>query len=263
MNSALYTGWLRHRRFSPKAHDFTYPIFMLLLDLDELALLKTVGIASRRAALASFQPDDYLDGGDLRQAALRRLTALTGETLHGKVYLLCQLRYCGFHFNPVNFYYCHDEAGQLRWLLAEVRNTPWNERHVYAIPADHPEPQAKCFHVSPFNPLEMDYHWQFTAPGASLRVHIENHHRIKSSLASDGTAASPLTTARPDHAKVLDATLQLRRVMLTRRSLYQHIRRLPMMTLKTALAIYWQALRLWLKKVPVYAHPSSKRKHHE
>ncbi|MGM3172580.1 DUF1365 domain-containing protein [Dickeya lacustris] len=252
MNSALYSGWLRHRRFSPKAHDFTYPIFMLLLDLDELALLKTVGIGSRRIALASFQPQDYLTGGDLKHAVRERLTALTGETLNGKVYLLCQLRYCGFHFNPVNFYYCHDESGQLRWLLAEVRNTPWNERHVYAIPADNPTPQAKRFHVSPFNPLEMDYHWRFTAPGASLSVHIENHDRPE-----------PGSDTTLNATKVLDATLQLRRVALTRRSLHQHIRRLPMMTLKTAVAIYWQALRLWLKNVPVYAHPSCGRKHHE
>ncbi len=86
---------------------------------------------------------------------LNRLESLTGCRPAGRVMLLTQLRYFGFHFNPVNFYYCYDEADTLRWVLAEVRNTPWNERHYYAVDGQQARPLEKAFHVSPFNPMDI------------------------------------------------------------------------------------------------------------
>ena len=85
-------------------------------------------------------------------------------------------------------------------------------------------------------PMGMVYHWRFNAPGKTLHMHIENHQA----------------------SKVFDATLALSRVPLTRANLRGLLLRLPMMTLKTVLAIYWQALRLWLKRVPLYNHPVSR-----
>lgn len=124
MNSALYVGKVRHRRFTPVTHRFDYALFMTLIDLDEIPALPHIGIALERFSPASFCRGDYLGGGDIKTKAQDRIAELTEERLTGKVLLLCQLRYLGCYFNPVNFYYLYDEHNELRWLLAEVRNTP-------------------------------------------------------------------------------------------------------------------------------------------
>jgi len=236
INSCLYEGILRHRRILPRKHHFSYQVFMAYLDLDELSALTTKGIARNRFAGASFYDVDYPLGTPLKANALARLKTLTGECPDGRVMLLTQLRYLGIHFNPLNLYYCFDHQNVLRWVLAEVRNTPWNERHYYAVNAQTKAPIRKAFHVSPFNPMDMVYRWRFNTPDNMLRMHIENHQ----------------------DEKVFDATLMLVQRPLTRRVLRGLLLRIPLMTMKTLAAIYWQALRLWLKQVPIHHHPVSR-----
>ncbi len=233
MNSALYVGSVRHRRFKPIEHHFDYGLFMALVDLDEIDRLPEVGIRLERFSTATFKRSDYLGGGDIKATAQQRILALTGDRLEGRVTLLTQLRYCGIYFNPVNFYYLYDNDNVLRWMLAEVRNTPWDERHTYAVLPDGSLPVEKKFHVSPFNPMDMVYHWQLTPPGKHLRVHIETHRQERE----------------------FDATLTLIHQPLTRQTLRKQLRRFPLMTVKTAVTIYWQAVRLWLKRAPIYSHP--------
>jgi DUF1365 family protein len=224
---------VRHRRFKPIEHHFDYGIFMALIDLDEIDQLPHTGIRLERFSAATFRRSDYLGGGDIKDTAQRRILALTGDRVEGRVMLLTQLRYFGCYFNPVNFYYLYDNNNVLQWMLAEVRNTPWNERHTYAVVPDGSQTIDKAFHVSPFNPMDMVYHWQLTPPGKRLRVHIETHRQERE----------------------FDATLSLVYAPLTRQNLRKQLWRFPLMTVKTALTIYWQAVKLWLKRAPIYSHP--------
>ncbi len=253
LQSALYTGSLRHRRMAPRPHEFSYPLFMLYLDLDELPRvfagrwLWSVG----RPNLAWFRRADYLGPATLPlDLAVRNLVEeRTGRRPEGPIRLLTHLRTWGLVMNPVSFYYCFDRSGErLENLVAEVTNTPWNERHAYVLTAPRPleegESQAfeleKVFHVSPFMPMEVDYRWRFTAPGRRLLVHMEN--------------LSPRDPAG-GATKLFDATVVMSRQPLSGGNLARALARHPWVSAQVLGRIYWQALRLLLKGAPFHPHP--------
>jgi DUF1365 family protein len=248
MHSALYTGRLDHRRLAPVAHAFSYRLCLAWLDLAELDEVFSGRWlwSTRRPAFARFRRRDYL--GDpmvpLDQAVRDRVESETGRRPAGPVRLLTQLRSFGHCFNPVSFYYCYDATGQkVEAVVAEVTNTPWHERHAYVLrppdeqPADAPMrfKLAKAFHVSPFMPMDLDYDWRFTVPGARLVVHMENRRLGK---------------------RLFDATLALERREINGRSLATALARYPFASLKGVARIYWQALCLWAKRVPFHPHPA-------
>ncbi|QIL20559.1 DUF1365 domain-containing protein [Thermomonas sp. HDW16] len=245
--SAIYEGSVRHRRYAPRAHAFAYRMAQLYLDLDELdSVFRDRWLWSvERRNLAAFQRRDFL--GDpsqpLADAVRDRVQNATGERPGGPIRLLSHLRYAGYSFNPVSFYYCHDTSGALHSIVAEITNTPWKERHAYVLPLADAERRGralhwafdKAFHVSPFLPMQRRYGWSFTEPGNDLRVHMD---------VSDGST------------REFDATLQLERQPLNAASLARVLWRYPLMTAQVVGGIHWQALRLWLKRTPVHDHPS-------
>jgi DUF1365 family protein len=247
----LYVGTLRHRRFSPRAHAFTYPIFMALLDIDRLPALMRVSpfTAHNRFAWASFHDADHLEPGPASvRDKLRADAARAGFDLpDGRVLLLTHLRYLGYVFNPVSFYYCYDRDEGLRAVLAEVNNT-YGGRDTYWLttPCSRPESAtlsfrtAKRLYVSPFIPMDVDWTFHFSRPAESLQVHM---------------SALP-ASAVPLPVPVLDATMRLERRPWTSGAWLRTLLRFPLMTVSVIAAIHWQALRLYVKGVPVQPRPT-------
>lgn len=258
LNSGIYQGWVRHRRFTPVDHRFTYSMFMAYIDLAELSQLsqQVTGFGLSVLSFARFRRDDYVAGDqDLAQAVKDKVFELTGKQFKGNVTMLCHLRYCGLYFSPLNLYYLHDEAGNWQYTLAEVSNTPWNERHYYAVPA----PQYwtgktynhdKAFHVSPFNPIKQEYCWRLTEPDSNLLVHLAVNKNI------DSTAPSEYqSNLKNRNQKVFDATMQMRKHSFSSKTLIKQLLLTPIMTIKVVAGIYWQALKLFIKGASIYDHP--------
>lgn len=245
--SAIYEGRVRHCRHLPRRHAFEYRIAQLYLDLDELPQLfdKRWLWSLERPNLASFRRADFL--GDPRQPLAEqvrdRVLAATGERPSGPVRMLAHLRYAGFCFNPVSFYYCHDQGGELHSIVAEITNTPWKQRHAYVLAVASATARGRAlhwefdkgFHVSPFLPMQRRYGWAFTAPAADLRVRMDVCNAAE---------------------REFDATLELHRRPLDGAGLARVLWRYPLMTAQVVAGIHWQALQLWLKGVPVHDHPS-------
>jgi len=248
LRSAVYTGWVRHRRRVPHPHAFRYRLAMMYLDLGELdrvfarRWLWSVG----RRNVAAFHRRDYL--GDpsvpLDEAVRARVEQALGRRPAGPIRLLTHLRYFGYCFNPVSFYYCYAADGDtLDCIVAEITNTPWRERHSYVLDVATSERHGsahawrfgKAFHVSPFLPLDLDYAWRLQAPGDALRIHMD---------------------VIRGEASEFDATLVLERRPIGAAGLARVLLGYPLMTLRILVAIHWQAFLIWCKRNPVYDHAS-------
>ncbi|GLT19319.1 DUF1365 domain-containing protein [Vibrio zhanjiangensis] len=235
--SCLFVGDVRHRRFSPIEHSLNYTLFMPCLDLDELEALENQvwGFGRRWWHWARFKRSDYLGSGDLKQSVCDKVYELGGERLEGSVKAVIHLRYFGIYFSPVNFYYIYDREGCWRYLLAEVSNTPWNERHYYLLDARNSKSwvHPKAFHVSPFNPIDQEYHWKIKPLSSHLSIHLECHQGNKQ----------------------FDATMKMKQKAFNSHTLLKLLVLTPALAVKMLAGIYWHALKLWLKGAPFYSHP--------
>jgi DUF1365 family protein len=246
LEPALYHGTLRHRRFHPTRHAFSYPVFLAFLDIDTIpeTMARARFAGYNRWQWAAFYERDHLGDPALPlRERLRRDAAAQGVSLpDGPIYLLTNLRYLGYCFNPVSFYFCYDSGGGAPHVLAEVNNTFGESRNYWLGPHNAlPSARAlryrcaKDFHVSPFMEMNLAYDFVLTHPGDRLVVHVNT---LK------------------EGSSFFDATLKLDREPWSSANLTRALLRQPWMTAKVIGAIHWEALRLWWKGTPVYPHPA-------
>ena len=254
--SAVYEGWLRHRRFEPVEHSFRYRLYMAYLDLDELpGVLDRYPLwSARRPAPARFRREDYM--GDprrpLAECVRDAVERAGGGRPRGPVRLLGNVRCLGHVFNPVCFYYCFDPAGErVEAVVADVTNIPWGESRPYVLLRGERQGPVlskrleKRLHVSPLMGMDQTYSLRASEPGAGLVVQIESR---AGAAAEDG-----------DGNRIFDATLSLRRRELSTRTLLGMLARHPAMSLQVVARIYAQTLRLRLKGARYHAHPERVR----
>lgn len=243
MKTALYKGQVGHVRLRPFRHAFGYRLYMTCIDLDAWPSIEAnVGSLWSRMSGVRLRRADHL--GDPHRPLATSVRALVSEQIAnvdiGRVLLLTHLGQFGYRFNPVSFYFCYAtiDPNDLHAIVLEVNNTPWGEQHSYVLDCRNQGTTLefrlpKRFHVSPFLPMDMDYHFKFVLSGDDIEVIKENYQN--SNL-------------------VFSATLRLRASELTRTSLAHALVEFPLMTLKIVLSIYWQALRLFLKGARYYPH---------
>ena len=261
LHSRLMVGWVRHRRFSPKNHQLRYPIFMMYLDLDELSVIEKCSklFSLERFNWLSFYRNDYYKPNheELKQAVITKICEHSDIPANSikRITMLTNLRTLGFIINPVTFYYAFDEQNRLVAIMPEITNTPWNEKHQYVLPTEKTDSNTslvstlkkrfryqldKTFHISPFHPMNTQYDWRFSEPTLKNNlIHLENWQQ---------------------HSKVFDATMVLEPTEISATNIRKTLIRFPWMTVKVISGIYTNALKLWLKGVPFYAHPNKSKK---
>lgn len=240
---AWYQGRVGHQRYLPKSHGFGYHVSYLWLDLQQLDTLRSFGrwLSCEKFAAWSFRRHDYLQGAtDLAQAVKDKVKALGGMLPIEQVFLLSPLANFAVFFSPLTLYYCYADSKPL-YLLAEVSNTPWNERHYYLIPLNANGDTEFChdknFHVSPFNPMDMQYQWKIAAPATVCQLSISNWQHEQ---------------------RIFSAWFDLTRHELSTVSLRQQLIRTPWQNVQIVSRIYWHALKLLCKRLPVYDHQKPK-----
>jgi hypothetical protein len=241
VHSALYPGWVMHRRLRPRHHRFKYRVFAMLLDLDELAGLdRDMSLFKwNRWGLFSFLDRDHGSTGEVMslRSWLDDLLAAAGITADGPRQVLCYPRILGYVFNPLSVWFCHGADGGLKAIIYEVHNTH-EERHAYVFACDGSERLmrhgcAKDFYVSPFLSTDCHYHFRTLPPGDRVAVTI-----------LEDEAGAP----------VLNASFAGVHRPMSDGALLAMLLSYPLMTIKVVAAIHFEAVRLMLKGIRRHPH---------
>jgi len=246
-NLKFFEGWVSHHRSVPVEHKFRYKMFQVWIDVKRVDLLDQVSRwwSSKGFNLVRFERQNYLPSDrSLHQEVCATIKQHTGNSFNGEAFLLANLSYWGYCFNPVIFVACY-EGGELRYLISEVHNTPWNDRFIYVHDTysvgrktDNTEYHIanfdKAFYVSPFLPMDLQYQWKYHIAASRFYIDMRLFENGKS---------------------IFNTTLNLNGKPLTRPQANLIPFRFPLMCIKVVAAIYWQALLLWVKRVPFFSHP--------
>lgn len=244
MNAPLIGfGHVWHRRLRPVENQFRYRSYFLLLPLRSLRGEPCAALHRNRRSALSFHDRDHGEGGADALAWFEQLLAREGVSdALGEVWLQTYPRVLGHVFKPVSFWYAHRADGSLAAVLAEVNNT-FGERHGYLLAGPSLAWGAECtarkvFHVSPFNGVEGEYRFRFECERSHALARVDLHDA---------------------HGPLLQTSLSGALEALTPAAARRAFIGTPLMTLGVVARIHWQALRLWLKRVPFFRKPEPPR----
>lgn len=246
MNSCLYKATVMHHRLAPKKHRFHYSVFMFYIDLDELELLrkKLVLFSRNRFNMFSFRDSEHLqlpiDAPDKSKNTKEHLLDyLKQNGMHetvGKIMCLTNLNILGYNFNPVSFYYVFDANQQPLCSVAEVSNT-FREMKPYFLGKENLDQRkfhlntTKYFYVSPFLDHDANFDFSLLIPDDKLHVRIDTFNKEE---------------------RVFISTLTGIKKSLSNGNLFWYSIRFPFLTLRIMALIHWNALLIWLKKIPYH-----------
>lgn len=246
MNSCLYKATVMHHRLAPKKHRFHYKVFMFYVDLDELELLrkKLFLFSHNRFNVFSFRDKEHLqlpidapDTGKTTKAHLLDYLKQNGmDAPVEKIMCLTNLNVLGYNFNPVSFYFVFGANQQPLCSVAEVSNT-FCEMKPYFLGAENLYGQkfhlntTKYFYVSPFFDHDASFDFNLHVPDEKLHIRIDTFNKEERVFISTLTGVEkPL-----NNAKLLWYSI-----------------RFPFLTFRIIILIHWNALLLWLKKIPYH-----------
>ncbi len=247
VSNRICKGWVNHQRLSPKKHEFTYPVFMFYLNIDEISNSSDTNVSNQRWRIFKswvWKRSDYFDGADipLRESINHWLNGQGYPTSFGPMTMLTNVRCFGYIINPISVYFLFDASGEnIEYMIAEVTNTPWRERKKYLIPCRNSEQVKKYtfdkeMHVSPFHDMNIKYNWRSHLTDQQIVISID---------------CSKLGTT------LFSATLSLNREGMSVVGLKKTLIQYPFMTARVAWGIYWQAIKLFIKRIPIFPHPKS------
>lgn len=236
MKNSIYYGTILHQRFKPVVHKFTYKVSYYFFDLMKSNEIKTIPF------LLTFNPNKYLSEKKIYNVLIDKFGENSTRNVK-RIFILTQLSYLGLSFNPVSFYYCYNQSNQLVYIISQITNTPWGEKHTDCFDFKKTNGQLnfpKEFHVSPFMPMEIDYQWKFSNPSEKLSILMTSHIKSKDEV-------------------FFYAQMDLLAKELNRKNVLINFISYPLISFKTIFGIYFQALILYIKKTPFYTHPKKER----
>lgn len=242
-------GYVIHSRFKPKPHRFKYDMCWCVFDLDEIDpwMKKSKFWKHNGWSIFSIKDKDYFNAEEkpIADKVKSYLTSKTQKQFTGSIYLFTHPRFLGYGFNSVSFYFCYQD-NQLSYIISEINNTPWGEKKLYLHDIQSASQVGnghylfefkKQFHVSPFVSMNVDYSWKFFVDRQNIKVTMTLHQ---------------------DNVNLLNVILDTNITPFMDNSKHKFPLRRLFQPWKMSLGIYWQASKLWLKKIPFYSHPESK-----
>jgi len=252
MKPSFCDGTIIHDRIMPRKHRFIYNMSWCLFDLDKIEALfyDSKFWSINKFNLVSIKNKDYVNpGSESINIKIRKyIKGKTDRRFDGKIFLFTHPRYLGFGFNSVNFYFCF-EGNAIKYIVSEINNTPWKEKHLYfhdnsenTNPTKDNKSGAlsfnfnKEFHISPFVDMEIKYDWKFELTEDKIKISMKL-------LKGNTTPLKVYLNTNLTHIKKHNTS--------------KWALKKPYQALKMSAGIYWQAFKLWLKKVPIYDHPKT------